>query len=309
MRSRGGPAVLLCALLAGPATACGAPAGSAEPAPPPTVTATPGTSTAAGTTPARTTQAAQAGDTAAAQARALKMIHDITAVFENDRVVPQYAFIQDQNDGCGFTAGWIGFCTKYGDLLEVVKAYNAAAPGNVLTRHTRALQRLADARTDRTTGLGTRFVADWKQAASDPAFRRIQLDVGHRAYLAPARDVARREGVTTPLGLEILFDTALMMGPGRAACDGLLKIASETHRAMRGGPATGVPEAAWLRRFNAIRIRHLEHPCTPGRQADWPRAVGRPRALQALADRGNWQLTPPVHIGGNHDLTITTPAD
>jgi chitosanase len=236
------------------------------------------------------------------------MIHDITAVFENSRVVPQYGFIKDQHDGCGLTAGWIGFCTKYGDLLDVVKSYNAAIPGNVLHKHTRALQRLADARTERTTGLGG-FTADWKRASLDPGFRRIQLEVGHDTYLAPARAVAAREGITTALGLEVLFDTALMMGPGRAACDGLLKIASETHRAMGGGAAAGAGEAAWLRRFNTIRIRHLKHPCTPGRQADWPRAVGRPRALQALADQGNWRLTPPVHIGGTYDLTITAPAD
>jgi chitosanase len=236
-------------------------------------------------------------------------MHDLTAVFENGRVVPQYGFVKDQHDGCGLTAGWVGFCTKYGDLLDVVRAYNAAVPGNVLTGYTRALERLAAARTDRTTGLGTRFAAGWRRAARDPVFRRIQLAVGHAAYLAPARAVARREGITTPLGLEDLFDTALMMGPGPAACDGLPKIAAETHRAMGGGPATGVPEAAWLRRFNQIRIRRLRHPCTPGRQADWPRATGRARALQDLADQGNWRLTPPVRVGGAYGLTITTPAD
>ncbi|MCW2887446.1 MAG: chitosanase [Streptosporangiaceae bacterium] len=308
MLSHGGPAVLLCAVLAGTVAAC-APAGSAaEPAVPPTVMAVLSASTQATTATAATTPAAQTRD-ASAEARQLMMIHDITAVFENDSVVPQYGYIKDQHDGCGFTAGWIGFCTKYGDLLDAVKAYNTAVPGNVLTRYTAVLRRLADARTDRTGDLGAGFTADWRRAALDPAFRRIQLAVGHDAYLGPARGVARREGVTTPLGLETLFDTALMMGPGPAACDGLLKIASETHRAMKGGPATGVPEAAWVRRFNTIRIRHLEHPCTPGRQADWPRAVGRPQALQALADQGNWQLIPPVRIGGSHALTITTPTD
>jgi chitosanase len=317
--SRGGPVVLRCAVsavalrgavlaaAAGAVAGCASgPAGSAaEPAAPPVLSATPG---AAPPTAPPATPAVRSPD-ASPEARQLMMIHDITAVFENGRVVPQYAFISDQHDGCGFTAGWIGFCTKYGDLLDVVKVYNAAVPGNVLAKHTRALQRLATARTDGTTGLGRAFAADWKRAARDPVFRRVQLGVGHAAYLTPARKVARREGITTPLGLENLFDTALMMGPGTAACDGLLKIAAETHRVMRGGPATGVPEAAWLRRFNEIRIRRLRHPCAPGRQADWPRAVGRPQALQELADQGNWQLTPPVRIGGTYDLIITTPAD
>lgn len=236
----------------------------------------------------------------------LAMMRSITAVFENDRVTPQYAFIADQDDGCGYTAGWIGFCTKYGDLLDVVKAYNTAKSGDhPLRRYTRPLQRLADDRTDDVRPLGKEFTKAWKRAAADPLFRRTQVEVGHKNYLDPALKIARDKGVTTALGLENLFDTALMMGPSETACDGVLKISAETDKAMNGNPAAGVPEADWIRRFNEIRIRRLQNPCTPGRKADWPRAVGRPRALQDLADSGNWNLTPPIRIAHGHNLTIT----
>lgn len=264
--------------------------------PSPAITPTPTPSLSPGGTPAQTVPTA-------AQ---LAMMRSITSVFENDRVAPQYGFIADQGDGCGYTAGWIGFCTKYGDLLDVVEAYNTAKPGaHPLRDYTGKLRRLADARTDDVKPLGSKFTAAWKQAATDQVFRRVQVEVGQKNYLEPALKIATSKGITTALGLENLFDTALMMGPSETACDGVLKISAETDRELHGNPASGVPEADWLKRFNDIRIRRLKAPCTPGRKADWPRTTGRPQALQDLADSGNWGLVPPVRIGHGHDLTIT----
>jgi chitosanase len=250
----------------------------------------------------------------AAQAQAqtteqeLAAMDDITAAFENGKAAPQYAFIKDQKDGCGYTAGWIGFCTADGDLLDTVKAYNDAVPGNVLRKYTGALTKLASTKSTDTAPLGKTFVADWQKAALDPLFQKIQLQVGHTSYLEPARRLARTEGITTPLGLENLYDTALMMGPSKTDCDGVLKLAAETDKALGGSPAKGVvKEADWIVRYDQIRIKHLQNPCTPGRKADWPKAVGRVQALQGLATAGNWRLDPPIRLGGSVDLTITAP--
>jgi chitosanase len=237
------------------------------------------------------------------------MMDDITAVFENGTAAPQYAYVENLHDGCGYTAGWLGFCTATGDLLNLVTQYNAAVPDNALARYTDTLHTLADAHSDDTAGLGTAFEADWKQAAEDPRFVRLQLQVGHDTYLVPARRYAAREGVATNLGLENFFDTALMMGPGENDCDGLPEIVRETDAAMHGSPASGVAEASWLTAFNQIRVRHLRKPCTPGRENDWPQAVGRSRALQELADQGRWDLTAAITIGGGFDVTITEPHD
>lgn len=237
------------------------------------------------------------------------MMDDLTAVFENSATTPQYDFIRDQHDGCGFTAGWIGFCTADGDLLTVVEAYDKQASGNPLHRYLPTLRGLADAKSEDTSALGAAFQADWRKASRDSRFRSIQLQVGHDSYLVPARKIAASEGITTPLGLENLFDTALMMGPGPDDCDGVVKLAAATDRASHGSPATGVREADWLRRFNDLRISHMQHPCTPGRQADWPQATDRAVALKQLADAGNWRLDPPVHVGADYNLTITAAKD
>ncbi|WP_265566141.1 chitosanase [Streptomyces hygroscopicus] len=237
------------------------------------------------------------------------MMDDITAVFENSASTPQYDYIKNLDDGCGYTAGWIGFCTQTGDMLSLIKQYNAAEPDNVLAKYTDTLQRLADSGSDDTGALGASFTDDWQQAAQDPLFRKLQLQVGHDTYLTPAEALAAQEGLKTNLGLENLFDTALMMGPGANDCDGVVKIAHETDSALGGNPASGVDEAQWLARFNTIRRQHMANPCTPGRQNDWPQAVDRTQALQQLADQGNWDLSAPLTVGADFNITITDPHD
>ncbi|MEK2472056.1 chitosanase [Streptomyces noursei] len=252
-----------------------------------------------------------AGDPAAPAAgpAAVLMMDDITAVFENGATVPQYGYITDLHDGCGYTAGWVGFCSQSGDMLGLVKSYNAAAPHNVLAKYTSVLQRLADSGSEDTGALGGAFVRDWKKAAVDPTFRRLQIRVGHDTYLAPAMKLGAREGVRSQLGLENLFDTALMMGQGADDCDGMVKIAQETDEALGGNPASGVNEAQWLARFNAVRQKHMKHPCTPDRQNDWPQAVDRSQALQELADRGAWDLKGPLTVSADFRRTINRPQD
>ncbi|MER6567736.1 chitosanase [Streptomyces sp. NPDC001093] len=247
--------------------------------------------------------------TSAAGPAAIEMMDDITAVFENGATAPQYAYITDLHDGCGYTAGWIGFCSQSGDMLALVKRYNAVAAHNVLAKYSSVLQRLADSGSDDTGALGAAFVRDWKKAALDPAFRRLQIQVGHDTYLAPAMKLAAQEGVKSELGLENLYDTALMMGQTSDDCDGMLKIAHETDKLLGGNPASGVNEVTWLARFNTARRKHMEHPCTAGRENDWPQAVDRSQALQELADHGEWDLKAPLTVGADFRLTIGRPRD
>jgi chitosanase len=234
---------------------------------------------------------------------------DITAAFEYSRPVPQYAAIENLHDGCGYTAGWIGFCTATGDMFDLVKRYNDVRPGNALAKYTDRLRRLAAAETDRVDSLGSGFPADWRRAAADRAFRRAQIDIGHDLYLTPAIAVARREGIRSALGVEHLFDTALQSGPSEHDCAGMPQTVRRTDRAMGGSPASGVSERRWLMAFNQIRTRQLEKPCEPGREADWPDSVDRVAALSELVLDGNWNLRPPVHLGSDVLITIVGPVD
>ncbi len=241
--------------------------------------------------------------------KTIAMMDDITAVFEYSALSPQYGNIENDDDGCGWTAGWIGFCTATGDMLDLVKHYNSVKPGNVLQKYTPTLQKLADAESDSVKELGTKFPADWKTAAKDPVFTQAQLEIGHGMYLDPALAMAGKIGVKTNLGVENLFDTGLMMGPGSGDCDGMPKIVKETTAAVGGTPATGKDEKAWFKTYNQIRVKHMKKPCTPGREHDWPDAVDRVDALQKLYDDGKQDLRAPLTIAGGWDLTITNPHD
>ena len=42
----------------------------------------------------------------------------------------QYRYIQDIDDGRGYTGGIIGFCSGTGDMLQVVRRYTRAKPHN-----------------------------------------------------------------------------------------------------------------------------------------------------------------------------------
>ena len=44
----------------------------------------------------------------------------------------QYKYIEDIDDGRGYTAGIIGFCSGTGDMLDLVELYTDRKPGNVL---------------------------------------------------------------------------------------------------------------------------------------------------------------------------------
>ena len=224
------------------------------------------------------------------------VMDDLTAVFEYGLPSPRFDYVADRHDGCGYRAGWMGFCATSGDVLDVVTRYSAASPGNVLARYLGPLQQSA--------APGPSFVTDWRAAATDETFRRIQLSVGHDRYLTPAVDLSRKIGVRTALGIEYLFDTALQMGVKSDGCDSVVMVVNETTAALGGTPLSGVAEPVWLARFNEIRVRHLLSPCTPGRQVDWPTTVHRVTALSELATGGRWNLGVPLPVGADFDVII-----
>jgi chitosanase len=123
----------------------------------------------------------------------------------------QYKYIQDINDGRGYTAGIIGFCSGTGDMLDLVELYTRRKPGNILAKYLPAL-RAVDG-TARHDGLGTPFVNDWKAAAADQAFQQAQNDERDRVYFNPALAQARADGLPI-LGQFIYYDAIVMHGPG-----------------------------------------------------------------------------------------------
>src|ERR1700712_5194952 len=107
----------------------------------------------------------------------------------------EYGYIEDIGGGRGYTAGVIGFCSGTGDMLELVRSYAAAEPGDPLAAYLPALRRVDGTASHR--GLGAPFVAAWHRAARDPVFQRLQMRELDRVYFDPAVRRAKADGLGT----------------------------------------------------------------------------------------------------------------
>jgi chitosanase len=157
----------------------------------------------------------------------------------------QFSYIEDIGDGRGYTAGIIGFCSGTGDMLELVEAYTAAQPSNVLARYLPALRNVDG--TASHAGLDPGFPGAWRNAAVDPVFQAAQEAERDRVYFDPAVRDGRADGVRA-LGQFAYYDAAVMHGyEGMRAIRG---------RALRRAtpPAQGGEERAWLDAFLDERV-------------------------------------------------------
>lgn len=167
----------------------------------------------------------------------------------------QYAYIEDIQDGRGYTAGIIGFCSGTGDMLDLVQDYQAISPGNRLAKYIPALQTLAAQGSASHKGLDPNFTADWRAAAQDTAFQVAQDNVRDEEYFDPAVDQAKADGLRT-LGQFIYYDAIVMHGPGNSSDSfgGIRKAAMKVAKT----PAQGGNETTYLNAFLDARTKVMK---------------------------------------------------
>ncbi len=229
-----------------------------------------------------------------------RVADELVSVFENSTTHLQYGYIQNLHDGCGLTAGRAGFCSATGDMLMTVELYSEADPQAPLVRYLPVLRARAAAQSARTSGLGEPFVADWRRAAEDPAFRTVQDQIVDVLYYTPATAMAAAARLKTPLAIAIFYDTAIEHGIEKDP-DGLPSLIDRTRRRLHALPGRAVSEQRWLATFLRVRRADLLHPHNRARRVDWPESVGRVDALASLLRNGHTGLTPPVHVNPWHD--------
>ena len=195
----------------------------------------------------------------------------------------QYAYIEDIHDGRGYTAGIIGFCSGTSDMLELVRAYDRAAPDNPLSPFLPALTAVNG--SDSHKGLGAPFIKAWRRAAHDPAFQRAQDNERDRVYFDPAVKQAKADGLRT-LGQFVYYDAMVMHGPGDdpASFGGIRAAAVKVAKP----PAQGGNERTYLEAFFAAR-KHVMH--QEEAHADTTRIDTGQRVF---LDAGNFDLRPPL---------------
>jgi chitosanase len=160
----------------------------------------------------------------------------------------QFGYIEDIEDGRGYTAGIVGFCSGTSDMLAVVTEYARRKPDNGLARFLPAL-RTVDG-SDSHAGLGPAFVAAWRAAAADPVFQRTQEDSRDKMYFGPSITMARTDGLRA-LGQFAYYDAAVMHG-----LNGLRSIRADAMRVAKP-PLRGGDEITWLIAFLDAREREM----------------------------------------------------
>jgi len=164
-----------------------------------------------------------------------------------------YGYIEDIDDGQGYTAGTVGFCSGTHDLLTLVERYTGSHPGNGLARYLPALRKVDG--TDSHKGLDPGFTAAWKTEAKLPAFRKAQDQERDRVYFDPAVRLAKLDGLGT-LGQFIYYDAMVFHGPGT----GPTSFYGLRERAMREAdtPSQGGSEKNYLDIFLDIRVKAMK---------------------------------------------------
>ncbi|HEY3560913.1 MAG TPA: chitosanase [Kribbella sp.] len=161
----------------------------------------------------------------------------------------QYKYIEDIDDGRGYTAGIIGFCSGTGDMLELVELYTDRKSGNVLAKYLPALRRVNG--SDSHQGLDPNFTRDWKTAAKDSVFQQCQNDERDRVYFDPAVKQGKSDGVRT-LGQFCYYDAIVMHGPGTDSTSfGGIRKRALGHAKP---PSQGGNETTWLNAFLDARV-------------------------------------------------------
>ncbi|WP_406090839.1 chitosanase [Streptomyces sp. NBC_01013] len=195
----------------------------------------------------------------------------------------QYGYIEDIDDGRGYTAGIIGFCSGTGDMLDLVELYTEREPDNVLAEYLPALRDVDG--TDSHDGLDPGFSEAWEAAAGDPAFQQAQNDERDRVYFDPAVSRGKSDGLGT-LGQFAYYDAIVMHGDGGDSTS----FGSIRKRALAQAkpPAQGGDEVTYLNAFLDARVWAMQQ---EEAHSDTSRVD---TAQRVFLDEGNLNLDPPL---------------
>jgi chitosanase len=125
-----------------------------------------------------------------------------------------------------------------------------------------------------------------KSAGSDPKMQQAQSEVFDRDYFMPAVNIAAQAGITTALGLLVIYDTCIHSGPGG--------VSTIRARFPELPPAKGGDEKAWIKAYVNARRGWLAGNSNPLVQ----RCVYRQDAILDLIKADNWDLVLPFSVRG-----------
>ncbi|MDD2785732.1 MAG: chitosanase [Patescibacteria group bacterium] len=218
----------------------------------------------------------------------------LTTVFENGAPEFDYGYVENLDDGRGYTVGRVGFTTATSDAYLVVERYAELAPHSPLTSYLPRLKELADNEDSSVDGLSG-FPQAWLAAAEDPILRAVQDAITDELYYVPAMQTSDDLGLQYALSRAVIYDTIIQHGGGDGP-DSLSAIVVRTNQAAGGNPKSGIDEKSWLNNFLATRREDLINPSDSSTKDVWATSAGRVDVLQSIAGAGNYDLNGPIAI-------------
>ena len=222
-----------------------------------------------------------------------RAIDSVLAIFETGKIptAASYATCTILADGAGISYGKHQCTDKAGSLDLVVKAYIKKG-GKHAKELEACLPLLASNASTKVPPKGpwgpevTGLVSLLKVAGADPVMHEAQDEVFDVNYFLPAVDHAKDIGLTTALGLLVIYDTCIHSGPGRVG----------THRAAfpEKSPKSGGDEKAWIKAYLNARRAWLLANSNPIVQ----KTVYRQDAILDLIKVDNWNLKFPFTCRG-----------
>lgn len=219
------------------------------------------------------------------------VIDCVLAIFETGRIptASSYATCTILPDGAGISYGKHQCTDRAGSLDAVVKRYIELG-GGCAEALSKFLPYFAANRSTTEPPRGpwsaeTQNVVNLlKTAGADPVMHRAQDEVFDRDYFLPAVNHAKAVGLTSALGLLVMYDTCIHSGPGG--------VGNIRNMFPEKSPANGGDEKAWVLAYLRARRNWLAtHKLTVLHAT-----VYRMDALKALADAGKWDLAMPLTV-------------
>jgi chitosanase len=214
-------------------------------------------------------------------------IKSISNIFEVGGPQADYRYVENLDDGRGYTVTSYGFCTGTGEVGELISRYAVRAPDTPLKRYAAHMPPVSDAE-DSPAG----FPAAWQKESANQTLAAVCDAEADRLLYAPALRAATAANVHSPIGLLVFYDTLLQHGSGDDP-DSFSAIYADAIARVRASSLKG--EDDLIHTFLMIRKEVLLDPSAADTRRVWRQSASRVDALLNLLYT-NPDLTPPITV-------------
>jgi chitosanase len=213
----------------------------------------------------------------------VQTVLQLTSIFENSTLDLQFHYVEDINDGRGYTFGFVGFCSGTGDGSQMLAEYLRLSGG----QDTDTIKYLKAMKAIDAEGKGMNpslrglegFVNYVNKNGKNKEWIQANLNIANKLYVTPSQNKAKELGLTSPLSKGQLYDSYLNHGES-----GAISIIKKSRSISAAGS-----EKLWMEKYLQNRYNILAQDRT------WASSVDRVKVYQKLLAE-NPELNRPIKV-------------